>query len=265
VFVWAGKGCTGDEREMAKKVAGISPRGFTMIIEGQEKDDFWTLLGGKGEYSSTPRLVDNNEERPARLFQCSNASGAFIVNEIVEFSQGDLVTDDVFILDAYNNVYVWIGEDARPEEKTLSMDAAIEYIETDPSQRDPGTPIFVVKQGIEPPDFVGYFGVWNRDLWSDGKSYSELKAELGANNVQLERVSDKSSANGDVGFSDVAKYPYAELRSDNDEVPAGVDKGHREKHLSDEDFEKIFKTTYAKFVTMPAWKQQRLKKENHMW
>ena len=26
VFVWAGKGCTGDEREMAKAVAGISPR-----------------------------------------------------------------------------------------------------------------------------------------------------------------------------------------------------------------------------------------------
>ena len=41
-------------------------------------------------------------------------------------------------------------------------------------------------------------------------------------------VLQKSSANGDVGFSDVAKYPYAELRSDNDEVPAGVDKGHRE-------------------------------------
>ena len=29
----------------------------------------------------------NNEARPPRLFQCSNASGAFTVNEIVEFSQ----------------------------------------------------------------------------------------------------------------------------------------------------------------------------------
>ena len=47
------------------------------------------------------------------------------MNEIVDFTQQDLVTDDVFILDTYNNVYVWVGEDARPEEKTMAMDAAI--------------------------------------------------------------------------------------------------------------------------------------------
>ena len=65
------------------------------------------------------------ETPPVRLFQASNASGRFEVNEIVEFTQVDLVPDDVFILDAYNNVYVWVGEDARPEEKTMAMDAAI--------------------------------------------------------------------------------------------------------------------------------------------
>ena len=30
--------------------------GFYMITEGQEKDLFWDLLGGKGDYSSSPRL-----------------------------------------------------------------------------------------------------------------------------------------------------------------------------------------------------------------
>jgi len=39
--------------------------------------------------------------------------------------QEDIVTDDVFILDAYDNIFLWIGEDARPEEKTMAMDAAI--------------------------------------------------------------------------------------------------------------------------------------------
>ncbi len=29
----------------------------------------------------------DNEERPPRLFQCSNASGVFTVNEISEFTQ----------------------------------------------------------------------------------------------------------------------------------------------------------------------------------
>ena len=39
--------------------------------------------------------------------------------------QEDVVTDDIFILDAYDNIFLWIGEDARPEEKTMAMDAAI--------------------------------------------------------------------------------------------------------------------------------------------
>jgi len=41
-----------------------------------------------------------------------------------------------------------------------------DYVETDPSGRDKGTPVFLIKQGLEPPDFIGYFGVWDRDLWS---------------------------------------------------------------------------------------------------
>ena len=35
-----------------------------MLCEGQEKDDFWNLLGGKGEYSTSPRLAEVN------LLQC---------------------------------------------------------------------------------------------------------------------------------------------------------------------------------------------------
>ena len=39
--------------------------------------------------------------------------------------QEDLVTDDVFILDAYDNIFLWVGEESRPEEKTMAMDAAL--------------------------------------------------------------------------------------------------------------------------------------------
>ena len=30
--------------------------GYHMMTEGQEKDEFWSVLGGKGEYSNSPRL-----------------------------------------------------------------------------------------------------------------------------------------------------------------------------------------------------------------
>jgi len=37
----------------------------------------------------------------------------------------DLLVEDVFLLDAYDNVYVWLGNEARPDEKTMAMDAAL--------------------------------------------------------------------------------------------------------------------------------------------
>lgn len=41
-----------------------------------------------------------------------------------------------------------------------------EYVNTDPAGRDPDTPVYKVKQGFEPPTFTGFFGMWDRDLWS---------------------------------------------------------------------------------------------------
>lgn len=44
---------------------------------GNESAEFWYALGGKGEYTSTKLLEEINEAMPARLFQCSTASGNF--------------------------------------------------------------------------------------------------------------------------------------------------------------------------------------------
>ena len=33
--------------------------------------------------------------------------------------------DDVFILDSGHTVYVWVGDDARPEEKTMAIDTGL--------------------------------------------------------------------------------------------------------------------------------------------
>lgn len=46
------------------------------------------------------------------------------------------------------------------------VSAAKRYIETDPANRDRRTPITVVKQGFEPPSFVGWFLGWDDNYWS---------------------------------------------------------------------------------------------------
>ena len=48
----------------------------------------------------------------------------------------------------------------------LPVSAAKRYIETDPANRDRRTPITVVKQGFEPPSFVGWVLGWDDNYWS---------------------------------------------------------------------------------------------------
>ena len=56
-YLWYGKGCSGDERELAKELANrVAPRfadDFEKVLENKEPDTFWKLLGGQGEYSSS--------------------------------------------------------------------------------------------------------------------------------------------------------------------------------------------------------------------
>lgn len=50
------KGCSGDEREMAKTVSDVISRTERqVVVEGQEPVNFWMALGGKAPYASTKR------------------------------------------------------------------------------------------------------------------------------------------------------------------------------------------------------------------
>ncbi|KAK3611747.1 hypothetical protein CHS0354_014091 [Potamilus streckersoni] len=260
VYIWSGKGSTGDEREMAKRVAQISPREPVMVFEGQEKDNFWNVLGGKQEYASDKRLQEAESVHPARLFQLSNASGRFTVDEIPDFEQQDLVADDVMILDVWDAVYVWVGDGSNKTERDESGRLALEYIKTDPSGRDEDTPVYMVKQGREPPTFTGFFGVWDRNMWDKGKTYEQLRDELGQGNEVLTLV--QQANNGTADFSEVAKYPIEQLQVPADQLPPGVtDPSNKEIHLTSEEFEKVFGMKYSKFISQPEWKRKELKKK----
>ncbi|PSN34433.1 Gelsolin, partial [Blattella germanica] len=88
-YLWIGKGSNDDEKEMAQNaVALVSPdREAVVVNEGEEPSEFWSALGGQGEYNkgfdgqSTPLLVP-------RLFHCHvSPTGKFRVEEITHFKQ----------------------------------------------------------------------------------------------------------------------------------------------------------------------------------
>lgn len=76
------------------------------IEECNEPDDFWECLGGKCDYASGSELANIVNQRPPRLFQMSNASGVFAVEEIYNFNQDDLIEDDIMLLDIGNKVSI---------------------------------------------------------------------------------------------------------------------------------------------------------------
>ncbi|XP_076823836.1 villin-1-like [Clavelina lepadiformis] len=273
-YMWCGKGSSGDEREMAKNVADvISKKDLETLSEGNEPALFWAALGGRVPYADSSKLQESEHEHNARLFECSNASGNFKCEEIVNFVQEDLDEDDVMLLDTYSEVYLWVGQGANAIEKKESVAAAINYLKTDPTgARDPHTPIITVKQGFEPPTFTGWFGVWDPSKWSGNKSYEDLKRELGGqedlfDSVLASAVSAVSPTTNTVNnvaapAGPVATYSYEQLKTTPiDELPADVEPTRKEYHLSDQEFEVVFKMSKLDFASKPAWKQSSLKKQ----
>ncbi|XP_067088046.1 gelsolin-like isoform X1 [Osmerus mordax] len=166
-FLWAGQGANETEKQGAQQLCDILGVSASELPEGGESGEFWDALGGQTEYRTSSRLKNKMDTHPPRLFACSNKTGNFVIEEVPgEMTQEDLATDDVMILDTYEQVFVWIGNEAHEEEKTEAMGSAARYIETDPANRDRRTPIVKIKQGFEPPTFSGWFLGWDHEYWT---------------------------------------------------------------------------------------------------
>uniref|UniRef100_A0A7N6C402 Gelsolin-like domain-containing protein n=1 Tax=Anabas testudineus TaxID=64144 RepID=A0A7N6C402_ANATE len=163
VYVWQGVGASSEENEAAKHVVSLLGGSATNVSEGKEPADFWTALGGKKEYQTSKSL--QNVVKPPRMFGCSNKTGRLnFLSVLSYFTQSDLATDDVMILDTWDQIYIWIGNEANEEEKTGAPKIAKQYVESDPSGRR-GLAITTVKQGAEPPTFTGWFQAWDPNMW----------------------------------------------------------------------------------------------------
>uniref|UniRef100_H3DLM0 Advillin n=1 Tax=Tetraodon nigroviridis TaxID=99883 RepID=H3DLM0_TETNG len=274
VYLWCGKGSSGDERAMAKEVSSAIGRNGPeeIVAEGQEPFEFWELLGGKAAYASSKRLQQAVLDHQPRLFECSNKTGRFIVTEVTHFTQDDLSEDDVMLLDTWDQVFIWIGKEANEVERKESLITCQEYLRTHPGARDPDTPIVLTKQGFEPPTFTGWFLAWDATKWSGGKSYEELKKELGgeASPVCVTPVPNAvvTSQQQECGKSEKMHQlfqPKELIHKSASELPDGVDPTQKEKYLSDSDFCSIFGMTKDEFAGLPGWKQLNMKKEKGMF
>lgn len=161
-YLWMGKGASEHENNSCKEVAESLGVGVdNEVAEGEEPDEFWDHLGGQDTYRSSPELITESKY-PLRLFECCDASGNFVVDEIMgDFRKEDLNENNVMLLDTWTTLFVWIGDAATENEQTEAVETAKKYLDLDTTVRSSETvPIIRIKQGSEPLSFVGFFQDW---------------------------------------------------------------------------------------------------------
>ncbi|KHJ97718.1 gelsolin repeat protein [Oesophagostomum dentatum] len=180
VFIWLGKGCSIKERSSAllwgekylkqEKLPPWTP--VTRVMEGAEPPSFTQWFGdweeGKKSKSFEPLL-----------FQVSDQSGKLKVEEIVDFDQESLDGDDVMILDALHQIYVWVGAGATPKEKEGAQETAKRYLKENVLPRHKNTTIETIYQGKETPTFKKFFPKWDDNLFlTDERSVANMRKLL---------------------------------------------------------------------------------------
>ncbi|OIW19410.1 hypothetical protein TanjilG_09430 [Lupinus angustifolius] len=88
------------------------------------------------------------------------------VKEIYNFSQDDLMTEDIFILDIHSEIFVWVGQQFDPKNRLQALTIGEKFLEHDFLQEKVSSvaPIYVVMEDSEPPFFTRFF------KWESAKS-----------------------------------------------------------------------------------------------
>ncbi|KAI8431819.1 hypothetical protein MSG28_016228 [Choristoneura fumiferana] len=102
-------------------------RQFQVITQGSEPDDFFSYLNGDAsQISSTEswrELVTRRLGTEARLFDADIfGDNTVSFEEIFNIKQSELHSDDAYVLDTGDELYVWIGKDTTNHKKRVPED-----------------------------------------------------------------------------------------------------------------------------------------------
>ncbi|CAD5326081.1 unnamed protein product [Arabidopsis thaliana] len=193
MFLWVGNHSTHEQQELAAKVAEFLKPGTTIkhAKEGTESSSFWFALGGKQNFTS--KKVSSETVRDPHLFSFSFNRGKFQVEEIHNFDQDDLLTEEMHLLDTHAEVFVWVGQCVDPKEKQTAFEIGQRYINLAGSLEglSPKVPLYKITEGNEPCFFTTYFSWDSTKATVQGNSYQKKAALLlGTHHV----VEDQSSS-----------------------------------------------------------------------
>ncbi|XP_071701149.1 villin-2-like [Rutidosis leptorrhynchoides] len=175
LFTWHGNQSIVEQQNLAAKIAEFLKPGANVKFakEGTENSTFWFALGEKQGYTS--KKVAQETVRDPHLFGYSINKGKFEIEEIYNFAQDDLLTEDILILDTHAEVFVWVGQSVDPKEKQSAFEIGQKYIELASSLDglSPCVPLYKISEGNEPIFFTTFFSWDSAKANAHGNSFQK--------------------------------------------------------------------------------------------
>lgn len=164
ILQWNGKGASPKEKNRASQLARAidDERGGKPVVSvftQGDKDEgaFWKEFGKEPEGGAITKPEDDEKgveglAGDKKLFRYSDAGG---LQPCGSNKKQELDSNDVFIFDVGNEVYVWVGKGASKEEKSHALNRATAYLKE--AGRPAWLPIKRVLEGAENEVFEASF------------------------------------------------------------------------------------------------------------
>ncbi|XP_069137882.1 advillin-like isoform X3 [Argopecten irradians] len=256
-YLWYGKKSGGPEREYAKNLLGfLNPSRmytFDIVTEGKEGNTFWDMMGAQEVYPKD-FTQEKLERRPPRMVICHvGPDSQYRFNDIDNFTQQDLTDANIFILDTFDLVYLWIGSSVDDTVSSRAYDIIKAYMLKDPAgRRFDAVHVWMTSQNNESETFTKYFRRWSCNGYCGKDKYDMVRKRIRQENAQI----DTEQQLVDKTYMNYPKHDYRLLL--REEQPEDVDEQHREFHLTDKQFCDVMRHSRAEFYRLPMWKQQQI-------
>ncbi len=187
VFIWLGSQAFADDRAVgawAAKQLDLADKEIDIDteVEGNESDEFKGLLEFVVVTGDTPGFLKhvevNKEDISYALYRVRDtdlsdgSSSDDIAIEKVPLKRESFVSDDVFVVDAYHDLYVWVGASSQIGEKVAGNRVA-RKLDVD---RDRTPMVYQITEHNEPAGFWELFD----SISSSGLTRKDDSAKIGA-------------------------------------------------------------------------------------
>ncbi|MFQ5978993.1 MAG: hypothetical protein ACE5OZ_12780 [Candidatus Heimdallarchaeota archaeon] len=180
VFVWLGSKAFCDDRAVGAWAAKVLDTKDPDIdidseVEGRESSDFKGLIEFSVKEGDTPgflKHIDTSKKITYNLFHVYDAditdgsSSDDIEIKAVPLSRNSLKSDDVYVLDGGDDIYVWIGKNCQVGEKVAGNRLARKL----DVERKRTPMVYAINEGEEPQGFYEMLEKAARDAPKTGKT-----------------------------------------------------------------------------------------------